>query len=136
MTCQRVLVIDDDQAVRYTLDTILTAAGYEVMSAENGVAGMRLYRDTKPDLVITDIVMPDQEGIETIMEIRKADPDAKIIAISGGGRYGNGHFLELAMALGANASLAKPFDLDLLMSTVQYWLSREPGVEGARAAAS
>lgn len=135
MTSRRVLVIDDDQAVRYTLETVLTAAGYEVMPAENGLCGMRLYRQAKPDLVITDIVMPDQEGLETIMEIRKVDPDAKIIAISGGGRYGGGHFLELATALGASAALAKPFDLDLLLSTVEYWLAKATGDEGPRATA-
>jgi DNA-binding NtrC family response regulator len=133
VTGKRILVIDDDQAVRFTLEAILTSAGYEVMLADTGISGMRLYRTAPPDLVITDIIMPDQEGIETIIEIRRKDPGAKIIAISGGGRYANGHFLELAMGLGANAALAKPFDLDELLAVVQRWLpAAANGIEDDR----
>lgn len=133
---QKILVIDDDLAVRRTLQAILTAAGYEVTPADNGISGMRRYRETHPDLVITDIIMPDQEGIQTILEIRKADPEAKIIAISGGGRVGNGHFLDLAMALGASAMLPKPFDLDSLIKTVQHWLPNVAYSAAATAAAT
>ena len=84
---------------------------------------MAVFRGWQPDLVITDIIMPDQEGIQTITEMRAAKPDAKIIAISGGGRIGNTDFLKIAQVLGAMAVIPKPFDLDELMMTVRDCLA-------------
>lgn len=120
---QRILVIDDDVAVRTTLKLVLEDSGYTVAVAENGRAGMVLYRTLLPDLVITDIIMPDQEGIETIIEIRKDHPTAPILAISGGGRIGDTQFLTLAKALGASHVLAKPFAPAELLDVVAQCLT-------------
>jgi CheY-like chemotaxis protein len=99
--------------VRHTIVQILEGGGYQVSSADDGKRGMAQFRSEQPDLVITDIIMPEQEGIQTIAEMRKAKPDAKIIAIAGGRRIGNTDFLKIAQALGAMAVVPKPFDPDL-----------------------
>jgi DNA-binding NtrC family response regulator len=119
----KILVIDDDAIVRQTLTTILQDGGYEVLSADDGLRGMALFRREQPGLVITDIIMPDQEGIQTITEMRRERPDAKIIAISGGGRIGNTDFLKIAEHLGACDSVAKPFDPDDLLRRVRRCLN-------------
>jgi two-component system chemotaxis response regulator CheY len=118
----KILVIDDDAIVRRTLTKILEDGGYEVVNADDGLRGMAMFRSEQPDLVITDIIMPDQEGIQTITEMRSAKPDAKIIAISGGGRIGNTDFLKIAQQLGAFDALAKPFDPDDLLRRVRRCL--------------
>jgi len=114
----KILVINDDTIVRQSLTVILEYAGYKVVSAEDGKRGMAAFRSEHPDLVITDIIMPEQEGIQTITEIRGVKPDAKIIAISGGGRIGNTDFLKIARHLGAFDAIAKPFDPDDLLTRV------------------
>jgi DNA-binding NtrC family response regulator len=114
----KVLVIDDDQLVRYTLSRILHRNGYDVVTASDGMRAMAVFREERPDVVITDIIMPEQEGIQTITEIRGVQPNAKIIAISGGGRIGNTDFLKIARHLGAFDAIAKPFDPDDLLSRV------------------
>jgi DNA-binding response OmpR family regulator len=118
----RILLIDDDVIVRQTISDVLTEAGYDVALACDGAVGLRMYRRSRPDLVITDIIMPDKEGIETLLEIRKIDPDAKVIAISGGGRTSNMRILDVARTMGANDTLAKPFDLHELLTVVRRWL--------------
>lgn len=82
----RILVIDDEPQVRAMLRQMLEREGYEVVEAEEGEEGMRRYREQPVDLVITDILMPQKEGIETIRALRRTNPGVKIIAISGGGR--------------------------------------------------
>jgi DNA-binding NtrC family response regulator len=120
----KILVIDDDTIVRNTIVQLLEEDdSYKVFSAEDGVRGMALFRSEQPDLVITDIIMPEQEGILTITEMLKAKPDTKIIAISGGGRIGNVDFLKIAQALGAMAVIGKPFDLDEFMMIVRDCLA-------------
>jgi DNA-binding NtrC family response regulator len=114
----KILVIDDDVIVRETIVQILEDGGHQVVSAEDGKRGMAAFRSEHPDLVITDIIMPEQEGIQTITEIRGVQPNAKIIAISGGGRIGNTDFLKIARHLGAFDAIAKPFDPDDLLSRV------------------
>jgi CheY-like chemotaxis protein len=108
----KILVIDDDVVVRETIIQVLEDKGYIVISAEDGKRGVAAFRAERPDLVITDIIMPEKEGIQTIMEIRADRPDAKIIAVSGGGRIGNTDFLKIARQLGAADVIAKPFDPD------------------------
>jgi two-component system chemotaxis response regulator CheY len=108
----KILVIDDDVVVRETLVLILEDKGYEVVSAEDGQRGLSAFRSEAPDLVITDIIMPEKEGIQTIREIRALRPQAKIVAISGGGRIGNTDFLRIAQQLGAADIISKPFDPD------------------------
>lgn len=114
----KILVIDDDVVVRETIIQILEEEGYDVVSAEDGRRGVAAFRGARPDLVITDIIMPDQEGIQTITQIRGERPDAKIIAISGGGRIGNTDFLKIARQLGAADVIAKPFDPDDFLDRV------------------
>jgi DNA-binding NtrC family response regulator len=119
----KILIIDDDAIVRRTLATILEDDGHEVAVAEDGRQGMALFRSGKPDLVITDIVMPEQEGIQTITEMRQERPDAKIIAISGGGRIGDTDFLKIALVLGAADAIRKPFDSEELLTIVKACLA-------------
>jgi DNA-binding response OmpR family regulator len=105
----KILVIEDDVMVRNTIDKILRHGGYDVVMAEDGARGVTSFRAEKPDLVLTDIIMPEREGIATIVEIRRERPDAKIIAMSGGGRIGSADFLGMARKLGANDIIRKPF---------------------------
>ena len=119
----KILVIDDDVMVRASIVHILEDGGYDVLIAEDGIRGMAAFRNEQPDLVITDILMPEQEGIQTINEIRSANPDAKIIAISGSGRFGDADFLKMARRLGASDTIAKPFDPDELLSRVKACLA-------------
>lgn len=103
-----ILVIDDDAAVRRVLVRSLAAEGHEVLEAENGSSGLARFRERAPELVITDIVMPQTEGIETIREIRRAAPQVKILAISGSSPPNSGHYLDVAKKLGADVTLMKP----------------------------
>jgi CheY-like chemotaxis protein len=112
----KILVIDDDHLVRYTVSKILSSYGYEVVTATDGKRGMIVLREEHPDAVITDIIMPEQEGIDTIIQIRRERPGIKIIAISGGGRIRNIDFLEMAQSLGADEVIAKPFGADELLN--------------------
>jgi CheY-like chemotaxis protein len=119
----KILVIDDNIAVRNTIVHMLQAEGYEVVSAEDGRRGLAVFRSAKPDLVVTDIIMPEKEGIETIRDIRDVSPKAKIIAMSGGGRIGNTDFLTIARALGASEVIAKPLDPDDFLEVVSRCLA-------------
>lgn len=106
----RIVLIDDDEDVRRTLVRMLEVAGHEVHEATDGDSGLELCTRVDPQLVITDILMPEKEGIETIMTLKRDHPALKIIAISGGGRSGGGmDFLDMARSLGADEVLQKPF---------------------------
>jgi len=115
----RILLIDDDPLVRFALATMLRDQSYEVVTADNGFLGMKLLRDTDPDIVVTDIIMPDQEGFETIIEVKREHPHIKVIAISGGLRQGNLDILPMAKALGADAVIAKPFEPSQLIDEIK-----------------
>lgn len=119
---KRILIIDDDLAVRDTLITILEDHGYEVITAVNGEQGLAVFRRERPDLLVTDIVMPVKEGLQTIREIREEWPDMKIIAISGGSRTERHDFLEIARQLGAWDVVVKPFDVDDFVARVDRCL--------------
>lgn len=121
-----ILVIDDDVDVRQCVREILEHTGYSVLEAENGSVGLGLFRRNNVDLVIVDLFMPEKEGIETIIELRKEFPDLKIIAISGGiPGYGPDNFLNIAQKLGANSSLDKPFNMEQLLAAVKKLLPLE-----------
>ena len=120
---QRVLVIDDDEQVRALLCEILERAGFEVMAASNGVEGLKLYRSQPADLVITDLIMPEKEGVETILELRSQFPNARIIAISGGQRAGGREYLPIAARLGARRTVAKPFSRQEILEAVRETLT-------------
>ena len=111
----KILVIDDDDLVRYTLRKILCNAGHVVSCAPDGRRGISVLRTEHPEVVITDIFMPEQEGFETIRQIRQDHPGTKMIAISGGFRGGNMDVWRIASALGADDVIAKPFEADDLL---------------------
>ena len=116
----RILIIDDETPVRQTLRENLEECGFEVREAPDGDEGLRsIDLKAPPHIVITDIIMPRKEGLETIIEIRKKFPGIKLLAISGGGRTRTMDFLELAEKLGAHAILPKPIDMDELEQTVR-----------------
>ena len=117
----RIEIIDDDAAVRESLTLMLEAGGYEVKSADAGDSGLALARDFHPDVILTDIIMPGCEGIETILRLKSEHPRIKIIAMSGGGRVGNKDYLELAQEMGADAALEKPFDEEALLQAIRMY---------------
>jgi two-component system, chemotaxis family, chemotaxis protein CheY len=116
----RILLVEDDEAVREILRKALASAGHVVDEASNGDVALAAYRREAADLVITDLVMPDKDGLETIMALRKIHPGVKIIAISGGGlSIGSGQlYLETARSIGALQVLAKPFTGSALLQAV------------------
>lgn len=123
MSAANILVIDDDPQIRTMLRFMLENVGYEVRDAADGKAGMSLFREKPADLVITDIIMPEKEGIETILELRRDFPSAKIIAMSGGGRLGPEQYLESAKNLGAQRILTKPFSKENVLEAVRNLLA-------------
>jgi CheY-like chemotaxis protein len=120
---QKILVIDDNAAVRNTLVLILEGEGYDVITAENGRLGFVASTKERPDLVVTDVVMPEWDGIETIRSISEIAPSTKIIAISGGSRTGNGDYLKVCQALGASEVIRKPLDPDEFIGLVSRCLA-------------
>lgn len=121
-----ILVIDDEPGVRQTVHRILILAGHSVVEAEDGAAALSQMRSEAPAVVLTDILMPGTEGIETIFKIRRALPETRIIAMSGGGQAGNFDFLKLAERAGADAVLAKPFRAVELTEAVDRLLTARP----------
>ncbi len=121
----RILVIDDDEQMRVLLQQAMQWAGFEVVAAENGRKGQQLFEEQPADLIITDLIMPEQEGLETIRSLKQGYPAVKIIAISGGGRIGPEAYLPAAMELGADRIFAKPFDVKELISAVQELLGND-----------
>lgn len=113
-----ILLIDDDAGIRRLLRAALLRAGHSVRVATDGVEGVAQYRDLPADLVITDVYMPRQDGIETIQQLREEFPDSRILAISGGSVQGATGPLQDAEMFGADATLAKPFTMDRLVTTV------------------
>lgn len=119
-----ILVIDDDDTNCRMFRIILEKGGYAISTASNGLEGLKILQGTSVDLVITDIIMPVMEGIETIMKIRKNHPGTKIIAMTGHGRLG--HIgLDIADKLGVDMALEKPFSKSLLLQVVKTVLSKK-----------
>ena len=117
-----ILIIDDDHQFRTMLRQMIEKDGYEVIEASDGKEGIKLYRKNPTDLIITDLIMPEKDGIETIQELKKDFPDIKIIAISGGGRLGPRDYLHLAKMFGAQRTLTKPIDLPELLKSIKELL--------------
>jgi YesN/AraC family two-component response regulator len=107
----RILLVEDEFLVSETLSSVMANEGHTVVRAVNGNEGLKKYADGPFDLVITDIIMPEREGIGMILEIRRRTPNAKVVAISGGGRTGPTEFLRMAKELGAMAVMQKPIRL-------------------------
>ena len=120
---KRILVIDDDTQFRQMLGQMLERAGYEVLEAANGKEGIELCQQAPTDLIITDIIMPEKEGVETIIELKRDFQDVKIIAVSGGGRADSKDYLKIAKRLGADRIFSKPFDREELLAAIEKLLS-------------
>ncbi|MBI2262966.1 MAG: response regulator [Caulobacterales bacterium] len=103
------LIIEDDPIMLRNLAQWFQQAGCKVMVAHDGVEGLAQFQKLRPNAVVTDIIMPNREGVETLMAIKARDPGVKILAISGGGRLGSTDLLAMARSLGADAVMAKPF---------------------------
>ena len=114
-----ILIADDDDQVRMLLKRVLVKAGYEVAEARNGNEALRIFRTKPVTLLITDLIMPDKEGIETIQEFRRSNSPVKIIAMSGGGRLDQNMYLSMAKKIGADRVLSKPFMPQDLLTVVK-----------------
>lgn len=117
----RILIVDDDTGVRTTVRHILERAGYETVEASDGREGIRLL--DAADLVITDLLMPEMDGVDLLGVIRKGGHTVPVIAMSGGGKVEPKSYLEVARALGAFATITKPFEVEQLLSTVRAALA-------------
>ncbi len=118
----KVLVIDDEENIRNIFKRALEKANHEAIVAENGVIGEQLYKQDRPDVIILDILMPDQEGIETILNLKAFDSNVKIIAISGGGMGSANYYLDNAVKLGASYAMEKPVVISDLIQKVEKLL--------------
>jgi CheY-like chemotaxis protein len=114
-----ILLVEDDKDLRAMLKSSLEKKRYIVMEASNGREAINKFKPLLTDLVITDLLMPEQDGIGLIMEIKKLKPEIKIIAISGGGKAGPSNYLSIASTLGADAVFAKPFSLNIFLEKVE-----------------
>jgi DNA-binding NtrC family response regulator len=121
----RVLIVDDDPGIRRTLHILLSREGYRVTQARDGVEALRMWRDQGGDLVITDLHMPEKNGIETIVELLSHSPGMRIIAMSGGGQTKRLDLLSNASMLGAVLTIEKPFTLTEMMSLVRQAFKTE-----------
>lgn len=119
----RILVIDDEEPIRRLVRLALAKEGHEVLEATNGRDALRLHQTGPADLVITDILMPEKDGLEVIMALKFQAPGIKIIAMSGGGRFQQTEALHMAEPLGAFATLRKPFALDAMLEVVNLALA-------------
>ena len=131
----KVLVIDDDPRIGTLIAFSLVRQGFSVSTAENGRTGLSLFESQRPDLVITDILMPDMEGIETILALKAGATPPKVIAISGGGRLAGRDFLSWATHLGADEVLPKPFRMSALVAMAHSLLGQTPIAGAARLSA-
>jgi DNA-binding NtrC family response regulator len=118
MAGQRIMVVDDDAGIRRTLQILLSKAGYEVIQARDGSEAVRLWRDRGGDLVITDLHMPEKDGIQTIIELLTHSPGIRIIAMSGGGQTKRLDLLGNMALLGSVHTIEKPFTLAEMMTVV------------------
>lgn len=119
----RILVIDDDEILNDMIVQLLREAGYEAEGACDGLVGLKIFESRQYDLVVTDIVMPEREGIETILAIRKIAKSIPIIAISGGGKLDPDQYLIIAKQCGANYIFTKPFRNRELLEAIKKCLS-------------
>jgi YesN/AraC family two-component response regulator len=122
----RILIIDDEPQIRSMLKLMLERDGYEVVEAADGVAGIKVYRQNPADLIITDLIMPNKDGIGMIIDLKKEFPQVKIIAMSGGGLNKPDGYLKGAKKLGAAYTLTKPIDREEMLRVVKDILKDTP----------
>ena len=116
---ERILIIDDEPQIRSMLTLMLEREGYEVVEAPDGVDGIKIYRQNPADLIITDLIMPNKDGIGMIIDLKKEFPNVKIIAMSGGGLNKPDGYLKGAKKLGAACTLTKPIDREEMLKAVR-----------------
>jgi len=122
----RALVVDDSPDFLKLMSTVLGLQRFEVLTALDGRRGMTIFRAHVPDISIVDILMPVQDGIETIIAMRRERPYASILAVSAGGYIGASHYLTVAVKLGANMAIEKPLDFKRLLIAIRTLLARDP----------
>ena len=123
-----ILLVEDEKDLREMLKASLIRRKYTVIEAENGKDAISHFKPLITDMVITDLIMPDEDGLKVIIKLKELKPTLKIIAISGGGKAGPGSYLNLAKALGADAIFSKPFSVHDLISKIEELLSTEQPV--------
>ncbi len=119
---KKILVIDDDPSIREMLTEVLVDEGYSVDAASDGVEALRMIKSSQPQLIVTDIIMPEQDGVGVMLQLSKEHPDIKIIAISGGGRISPESYLYMAEKFGAIKTFTKPFDINDFVDAVKTLL--------------
>jgi len=122
----KILLVEDEDLFAAMIQKSLAPFGYEVVRARHGKEALKLYEPQTMGLVLTDLIMPDMEGVELIVALRKAHPAVKVIAMSGGGRNQPATYLAIAQQVGAVKTLAKPFPLEELLRTVRECLDPRP----------
>lgn len=132
----RVLIIEDSEELRRLLCRGLAPAGHEVVAAASGAEGIRLFREKPADVVITDIFMPEMDGLEIIRALRKESQGFRVVAISGGGSMGNVDILRAAKQMGADRILAKPFRIQDLLKIIEELSSAPPPAAAGPAASA
>ena len=120
-----VLIVEDDKELREMLKMSLLRSGFTVLEAKNGKDAITHFKPALTDLVVTDLIMPEEDGLKVVIKLRELKPSIKIIAISGGGKVGPGSYLNLAKALGADAIYSKPFSVNELTAKIEQLLDNE-----------
>ena len=123
-----VLIVEDDKELRDMISLSLTRRKFTVIESANGKEAIMHFKPSITDLVVTDLIMPEEDGLKVIMKLREIKPSLKIIAISGGGKAGPGSYLNLAKALGADAIYSKPFSLNDLVTKIEDLLRSDSGI--------
>ncbi len=120
-----ILIIEDDRDLRDMLRSALQRKDYTVLEADNGKEALINFKPGVTDLVVTDLLMPEEDGLKVIMQMREMKPGIKVIAISGGGKAGPGSYLDMAKTLGADSVFPKPFSVNDLVSRIEDLLHIE-----------
>ncbi len=121
----KILLVEDDELVRDMLEQVLRRASHEVESAADGEDATEILKKSKPDIMVTDIIMPKKSGITLISEVKNKHPEMEIIAISGGGRLDPIGYLDLSESLGASMSFEKPVDKSALLMAIELLLTKK-----------
>jgi DNA-binding response OmpR family regulator len=120
-----ILIVEDDKDLREMLKSLLTSRKHMVIEAVNGREAIQKFKPFWTDLVITDLIMPDEDGLKVIIRLKELKPEIKIIAITGGGKAGPVNYLNMAKTLGAHYVLPKPFSVNELISKIDFLLNIE-----------
>jgi DNA-binding NtrC family response regulator len=127
MERKTILVVDDEPMIREMVRVMLAGQPYDLVDAGNGIEALACLEKQPVDLILTDIIMPDSDGIELVMALRRSRPGMKVIVMSGGGRVRAGHYLDLARRLGAAYVIEKPFDAATLCRVIKEQLEPSAG---------